>query len=452
VTDRAGVGYRGFTHGLAVGDVNNDGHADLYLANLGPDVLYLNNGDGTFRLAGPESGVADPYWSSAAAFLDFDGDGDLDLYVSTYARWSIDAPRPFCGDSKRNLRMYCAPKTLAPERHRLLRNRGDGTFEDATASAGVLRSDGRGMGVVAADLDDDGKTDLFVANDGCPNFLFFNKGGGTFDDASSVSGAAATEAGFHQAGMGVDAEDVNGDGRPDLLLTTYRGEYDTIYRNLGGRTFQDVSAGSGIVRDSMPEVGWGCALADFDNDGLPDLLVVNGHVDDNLRELGIDDVGQAERSKVFRNVGGGRFRLVTDAGTFFTSEHVARGAAFGDLDDDGDLDVVVSLLDARPAVLINESAPRAWIGFDLVGRRASRPAVGATVTVHAGGRVFRRQVKGGGSYLSSNDPRVLVGLGDLDQVDRIEVRWPSGARTTLTRPATGRYHLVREADAAGGGP
>ena len=445
VTEAASVGFRGFTHGVAAADFDGDGFPDLFLANLGPDALFLNNGDGAFRAAPPAAGVSDPDWSSAAAPLDYDGDGHIDLYVTSYARWSIDDPRPFCGDSARQLRMYCAPKTLPAQRHRLLRNRGDGTFEDATARAGVLRADGRGMGVVAADLDGDGKIDLFVANDACPNFVFFNRGDGAFEDAGASSGVAANEAGFYQAGMGVDAEDVNGDGRPDLFLTTYRGEFDTLYRNLGGRTFQDVSASSGIARESLPEVGWGCALADFDGDGLPDLFVANGHVDRNLIALGIDDVDQPEHSKIWRNVGG-RFRRVADPGPFFAGLHVARGAAFGDLDNDGDIDAVVSLMDAKPAVLLNDSAAHSWIGFDLIGRRSNRQAIGAAVTVRSGAKVWRRQVKGGGSYLSSNDPRLVFGLGDASRVDEVEIRWPSGARGVLSGldVEPGRYHLVRE--------
>jgi len=225
--------------------------------------------------------------------------------------------------------------------------------------------------------------------------------------------------------MGVDAEDLNGDGLPELIVTNFRGDGSTLYRNLGGGSFADSTATAGILKDSKPYVGWGCALADLDGDGRLDLLAVNGHVDDNLRELG-QDAPQAEPAVVWRKEGGDRFVRVADAGPFFRSDHVARGAAFGDLDNDGDIDVVVGIMDGRPAVLLNESPPHPWVRFELVGRRSNRSAIGAVLSVTCGGRVIHRQAKGGGSYLSANDPRVLVGLGDADRVDRVDVRWPSG--------------------------
>jgi len=442
VTGAAGVGFRGFNHGATAGDVDGDGFPDLFLTNLGPNVLYLNNGDGTFRDATAGSGLDAPPWSTGAAFLDYDGDGHLDLYVACYGAWTL-GKEPYCGDPKRRVRIYCTPYSLTPVRHYLFRNRGDGTFEDTTGRSGVLRRDGRGLGVVAADLNGDGRTDLYVANDGCPNFLFLNQGGGTFTDASESSGAATNEAGEVQGSMGVDAEDVNGDGRPELLVTNFRGQYTTLYRNHHGSNFQDVSGPAGITSDSAPYVGWGCALADLDNDGLPDILTVNGEVDDNLKEFGLD-VPFAQPALVWRNQGEGRFRRVGDAGPFFAATHVARGAAFLDLDDDGRLDAAVSLFDGRTAVLRNESPARPWVRLELLGRVSNRSAIGAAVAVYAGGRVFHRLVKGGGSFLAGNDPRVLVGLGAADRVDRVEVRWPGGSRSTLTGPAVGRTHQVRE--------
>jgi hypothetical protein len=444
VTEKAGVGFDGFTHGVVSADVDNNGHPDLFLANLGRNVLYLNNGDGTFRDASANLPADGPPWSSAGAFFDYDNDGHLDLYVTCYGQWSIHDNR-FCGDEKRKIRTYCNPQLIPPTRHYLYRNRGDATFEETTQSAGILRSDGRGMGVIAAELNGDGKIDLYVGNDISPHFLFLNKGDGTFEDATDFSGAAASESGAYQAGMGVDAEDVDGDGLPELFCTHFRNDYNTLYRNLGGGNFQDISAGAGIIKDSMPDVGWGCALADFDNDGWPDILVVNGHVDDNLKLLGLDEP-QEERAKVWRNRGNGTFTLAADPGPYFATPYVARGAAFGDLDNDGDIDVVVSRMDQRPAVLSNESDRGHWVRLVLEGTRSNRSAIGAVVAVAAGGRTLVRQVKGGGSYMSSNDPRLLIGLGAAPRVDHVEVRWPSGARSTLAGLNVDRDYAIREPD------
>ena len=328
VTRRAGVGFHGFCHGVAVGDVNNDGRPDLYLTNLGANVLYLNNGDGTFRDATAGAGLACPGWSCGAAFLDYDNDGWLDLYVSQYGQWSLAELHPFCGDKARNIRKICSPTLIAPRRHSLYRNRGDGSFEDTTVTSGVARHDGRGLGVIAADVNRDGRIDLYVANDKCPNFLFLNRGDGTFADVSETSGAAGNEAGESQGSMGVDAQDVDGDGWPELVVTNFRGEGVTLYHNVQGGNFLDESAFVGILGDSKPYVGWGVALEDFDSDGWPDLLVVNGHVDDNL-PLFEQEIPQAEPAKVWRNraVSGRRIKLsnLSDPGPFFTIPHVARG-------------------------------------------------------------------------------------------------------------------------------
>jgi enediyne biosynthesis protein E4 len=443
VTERAGVGFHGFNHGVAVGDVDGNGYEDLVLMNFGPNVLYLNNGDGTFRDASARSGLQCAPWSSGAAMLDYDRDGDLDLYVTCYGQWAVEGPHPICGNADKGIRTYCSPLLMTPVRHFLLRNRGNATFDDVTKAAGILRSDGRGLGVIAADLNRDGWIDLYVANDMTPHFLFINKRDGSFEDLTETSGAAASESGYYQAGMGVDAEDVNGDGLPELLVTHFHEDYDTLYRNLDGRNFQDISSWSGIVKDSMPDVGWGCALADLDSDGWPDILTVNGHVDDNLDQLAMD-APQAEPAKVWRNQGDGRFRLVRDLGPFFATGHIARGAAFGDLNNDGSIDAVISIMDGHPAILYNESPRRSWIRLELLSQWSNRPAIGTVVQVHAGGRVIHRQLKGGGSYISANDPRLLVGLGSAESVDRVEILWPGGARTMLDHPALAQTHQVRE--------
>jgi hypothetical protein len=449
VTDRAGVGFRGFCHGVAVGDADNNGLPDLYLCNYGPNVLYLNNGDGTFRSA-RNFGAECQSWSTSAAFLDYDRDGWLDLYVSCYGHWAFDDPHQFCGDEAKSTRIYCPPTMIPPAQHFLFHNRRDGTFEDVTQRAGVLRHDGRGMGVVAADINRDGLIDLYVANDMCPHFLFLNKGDGTFDDVTNSSGAAVTESGHYQGGMGVDVEDLDGDGYPELFVTNFDGEYNTIHQTTDGRNFEDVSAAAGIVRDSIPDVGWGCSLADLDNDGWPDMFVVNGHVDDNLQKIGRDGT-YAQRVMIWRNLGRCRFRLVRDAGPFFAVGHPSRGAAFGDLDNDGDIDVVINRMDSRPAVLLNESKGGRWVALELIGTRSNRMAIGAAVLVHIGDRVLHRQVKGGGSYASANDTKMLIGVGKVTKIDRVEIRWPSGQLTTLHDPALGQTHRVVEPAKTSGG-
>jgi hypothetical protein len=442
VTQRAGVAFHGFCHGVTVGDVDNNGFPDLYLTNYGSNVLFLNKGDGTFRRA-ENFGAECRSWTMSGAFLDYDGDGWLDLYVSSYGHWAFDEPHPFCGNESKGVRIYCPPTMIAPERHFLFHNRGDGSFEDVTERAGVLRRDGRGMGVVAADVNRDGRIDLYVANDMCPHFLFLNKGDGTFEDITDRSGAAVTESGHYQGGMGVDVEDVSGDLYPELFVTNFEGEYNTIHQTFDGRIFEDVSAWAGIVRDSLPDVGWGCALADLDNDGWADMFVVNGHVDDNLAKLGRSGT-HAQRAKVWRNSGRGKFRLVGDPGPFFAEGHACRGAAFGDLDNDGDMDVVINRLDAAPAVLLNESDGGHWLRLELVGTRSNRSAIGTAVAVHVGGRVIHRQAKGGGSFASANDPRLLIGVGKADRVDRLEIVWPSGRRSTIDNPAIRRTHRIVE--------
>ncbi|CAN5769791.1 hypothetical protein BH23PLA1_BH23PLA1_07600 [soil metagenome] len=443
VTVAAGIDFRGFCHGVVAGDIDGDGFPDLFLTNLGPDRLYLNNGDGTFRDATEGAGLDAPPWSTGAALLDFDGDGRLDLYVTCYSEWTYGEEPPNYANPARQIRVFASPLAMRPERHYLYRNRGDGTFEDVTEAAGILRFDGRGLGVVAADIDLDGRIDLYVANDASPNFLFLNNGDGTFTDASETSGTAVSARGEVQGSMGVDAEDINGDGWPELFTTNFRAQYNALYLNYDGRYFQDITGRSGTVSDSQFWVGWGCALADFDNDGRPDLFVVNGEVDDNLPEAGVE-IPFAQPSFVWKGQADGTFRLVSQAGPFFDQTHPARGAAFGDLNDDGRLDVVISILDRPPAVLINDSKAGNWVRFDLIGTASNRAAIGARVEVHIGDRVIHRQVKGGGSYLSSSDPRVLVGLGDSPSVDRVVIRWPSGTISEQIRPEIGRTHLVRE--------
>jgi hypothetical protein len=453
VTEAAGVGHKGFTHAAISGDVNNDGRPDLFLSNYGPNVLYLNQGGGRFLPAVDAFPPDGPPWSTGAVFFDYDRDGWLDLYICCYGQWTLEAG-PRC--IKEQARTHCSPLQISPVRHYLYHNRGGGSFEDATRSAGVFRTDGRGMGAVAFDANRDGWLDLFVANDLSPNFLFLNRGDGTFEDVSERSGAAFKGSGAVQGSMGVDAEDVDGDGLPELFVTNFSFEPDTFYHNIDGRSFQDVTNTTGTAIDSTQDVGWGCALADLDLDSNLDILVVNGRWDvywQRLAAIGSrikrgmgmsTSTTRVETPKVWQGLGGPRFQLVTDAGPFFSTPTIARGAAFGDLDNDGDIDVVVSRMDQTPVVLLNESQTGHWIRFELISRWANRPAIGAEVAVHLGGRVLYRQLKGSGSYCSSNDPRILVGLGETERVDRVEIRWPGGTTTTLNSPAIETTHRIVE--------
>jgi enediyne biosynthesis protein E4 len=445
-TERSGLAFRGYCHGITVGDVDNDGAPDVFLSNYGGDALFLNDGHGKFTEGGRAAGIYRAgTWSSSAAFLDYDSDGDLDLYVSRYGDWQYPRDDRFCGDNKRKIRRYCPPTVLTPVKHVLFRNNGDRTFTDVSDKAGLGRADGHGFAAVAADLNGDGKADLYVANDRDPHFLYLSNGDGTFRDVSEESGAAFDIAGQTQAGMGVDAEDVDGDGRPDLFVTNFANEYNTLYRNLGREMFLDETASFGLAVDSLPWIGWGCILADLDNDGWPDCVVANAEIDDNA-ESGGKPVSYAQPPLLHRNLAGKQFRLATrGAGAYFEGRHLGHGLAVGDLDDDGDLDLVISHKDGPPAILRNDTPARNhWVRFVLTGTRSPRDAVGASIEVNAGRRIIHRLKKSGHSLMSSHDPRILVGVGTALSVDRVTVRWPSGQVSTLDHPAIDRTHQVNE--------
>jgi hypothetical protein len=347
------------------------------------------------------------------------------------------------------------PSELRTTRHFFYRNNGDGTFtdvfdavfgsSDSRTGQPRARSDGRGFGVVAADLNGDGKIDIFVANDVSPNFVFLNNGDGTFTDVTESSGAGYDLAGHTQSGMGADAEDTDGDGRPELMITNFEGTYNTFYRNLGDGQFYDATEEIGLAADTIPWVSWGMALVDLDNDGWPDNFTATGHVDNNLRLLGrpVDD---AEPPLLFVNQQGRHFHLATrDAGAYFEGQHVGRGAAFGDIDNDGDIDIVVNHKDGPPALLRNDSKnANHWIRLELEGTRSNRDAIGARVEVVAGYRTIFRQRKGGYSIGSAHDPRLLIGVGAVEEVTSLTVRWPSGSVSTREQLRTGQTYRIVE--------
>ena len=383
--------------------------------------------------------VYDRAWSSSGAFLDYDNDGDLDLYVSNYGEWVFPDDDLFSGDVEKKVRLYSSPRTIRTTRHFLFRNDGstftevsDKVLVDSEGKKIPGRSDGHGFGIVTADLNGDGKIDIYVANDMNPNFLYLNRGDGTFLDATETSGAAYDDKGLTQSGMGVDAEDVTGDGLPELFVTNFANEYNTLYQNYGNGNFMDSTAYFGLAADSMPWVGWGTGLVDFDNDGWPDSFVANGHVDDNRHLLG-QKVEYGEPPLLHRNLEGKKFRLATrDAGAYFESTHVARGAAFGDLDDDGDIDIVINHKDGPAALLRNDTkSGHHFIRLQLQGTKSNRDAIGTRIEATVGPLKITRQRKGGTSLMSSHDPRVLIGIGKAEQIDTLTVRWPSGVETVL---------------------
>ncbi len=457
-TAASGLGYVGFCHGIVVGDIDNDGDADVFLCNYGPNVLYLNNGDGTFRDASKAAGIDRAGWSSGGAFLDYDNDGFLDLYVANYGTWKLPDDDQFCGDPVKQVRMYCTPRTVKTTKHFLYKNNRDGTFTDVydrflVDSSGATipgRADGHGFAAMAGDVDGDGRIDLYVTNDMNPNFLFLNKGDGRFEDATEASGAAYDEKGMAQSGMGVDAADVDGDGDLDLIASNFAFEYNTLHLNLGNASFLDVTPMYGLAADTLPYVGWGLGLCDFDNDGWPDCFVSNGHVDNNRNLLGQENEYE-EPAILHRNVPskdgkGRRFQLSTrDVGPYFAAKHVGRGAAFGDFDDDGDIDIALNHKDGPAALLRNDTpSDNRWLRLQLVGTKSNRDAVGARVELAVGGRTMMVQRKGGCSVLSASDPRLTVGVGKAPEVEKLTVRWPSGATTTLEHVPTNQALRIVE--------
>jgi hypothetical protein len=457
VSEHTGTDATGFTQGVTAGDADNDGFDDIYLIRFGPDILLINNGDGTFHDASGIAGVDDPGWGTSAAFLDYDEDGNLDLYVANYGKWDADWHRNnWCGPDSPPVRIYCSPKLLEPEVHRLYHSSGDGMFQDVAESMGIARPDtparpgGRGQGVVTADLNGDGHIDIYVANDLNPNFLFINTGHGLFDDHTESSCAAYNSEGQSQAGMGVDACDVDGDGLPELFVTNFYLEHNTLYQNLGKNVFNDVSHWSGVSAGSIHFVGWGTGLEDFDADGWPDILVVNGHVDDNLSEMGRSEP-YAQLPGLWWNAGRGRFeKFSSGIGSYFETPHVGRGAAFGDIDNNGTIDVVVSHKDEAAAVLSNDSPSlpenrsHRSLRLELTGTVSNRTAIGTSVECQVGDRRFHRQIKGGRSYLSGHDMRLCIGIGAADKVDRLIIRWPTGATQELTDLSLDQLHKIRE--------
>jgi hypothetical protein len=422
VTATAGVGDRGYGTGLAVADYDRDGDVDIYATNLGRNTLYRNNGDGTFTDVTAEVGVGDRGYSTSAAFVDLDADGDLDLYVCNYLEWSPEIERACYGLA--GLRGYCSPIVYdRPQPDSLYRNNGDGTFTDVSQRSGIRADKSTGLGVATADFDGDGHVDIYVANDQMANFLWMNNGDGTFREEALIRGCALNEDGMPEAGMGVTTEDIDDDGDWDLFMAHLSGETNTFYRNVGGGFFRDVTHEMRLGAISQPYTGFGTSLFDYNADGYFDLFIANGKV-----RLGDTmDYDYAEPNLLLRGGPGGTFQDVSDRSEVFSLVEVSRGAAFGDYDNDGDLDILMSNNEGPVRLLRNEAqGDRHWLTVQLVGRTADRDAIGSLITIVAGGRQRRRLVQPAYSYCSSNDPRIHFGLGELETVDLLTVRWPGG--------------------------
>jgi hypothetical protein len=451
VTEKAGVGEAGWAMGACVGDYNNDGWPDLYVSAFGPNTLYRNNGDGTFSDVTRQAAVGDARWSAGCALGDYDGDGWVDLLVANYVDFRLsDLPKfgegPSC--QYRGLAVQCGPKGLKGAGDALYHNNGDGTFTDVSKAAGVHDPNGYyGLGAVWTDLNGDGRPEAFVANDTAPNFLYRNEGRGHFTEIGFLAGVAVNEAGSAQAGMGIALGDYLHTGRLSLFVTNFSEEYNTLYRNDGKLTFSDVSYASGTAASSLPTVGWGTGFLDLDNDGWLDLLVVNGHV---YPQVDTRDIGTKYRQPklLYLNQGKGAFREIgREAGAALSVPRVSRGAAFGDLDNDGDTDIVVGEMDGPPVVLRNDGGNRNnWITLELRGARGNRLALGARVTVTAGTSTRVDEVRSGGSYLSQNDLRLHFGLGKAERVDRVEIRWPGGKNDVFQNLPARTFYTVKEGE------
>ncbi len=421
--------------GVVAGDVDADGDLDLYVTAFGPNRLFVNQGDGTFVEKGAAAGVDDPRWSSSAAFADVDRDGDLDLYVVSYVDFTLEN-NVACGDERRKLRGYCGPDVYQAEPDRFYLNRGDGTFIDVTeqsgfGAAGSGAARGAGLALSFADFDDDGWIDLYVANDKTPNFLFRNRGIGTngratFEDLSLLSGTALGPRGQPEAGMGVAVGDFDGDLKLDVAVTNYEGETHAVYQNRGAGVFSDRRFVSGLAEPTLRPLAFGVVAADFDHDGDLDLAVANGHVRENAAEFNPLSVYR-QPNQVFENSRSGRFREVADPG-FAPPAGASRGLAAGDLDGDGDLDLVISNVAGEVEVYENLLAPGAgsWLQVDLRRAAGNRFGAGARIVVEAAGRRQVREVVAGSSYMSHSALTVHFGLGAARQVDRLIVRWPEG--------------------------
>jgi enediyne biosynthesis protein E4 len=441
VTEKAGLARGRFGMGVAVADYDGDGWQDLYVTNYGSNILYHNNKNGTFTDITDMAGVTTQGWSTCAVWFDYDNDGKLDLFVSSFVQFDKSQHR-LCVDQTMTQNYYCIPRIFKPRPSYLFHNNGNGTFTDFSKESGIAGSPGKSFGVVATDVNNDGLMDLFVANDTVANFLFLNKGQGKFEEIGLQAAVAYSEAGKPRSGMGVDATDFDGDGWQDLFVANIDQEFFSLYHNQKDETFVDEPGE--IAPATQLLSGWGLKFFDYDNDGDPDLLLVNGHPDD-LIEMKAARVRYKEPLLLFENTGTTFKNVSAQSGSVFAREFSGRGMAVGDFDNDGDPDVLISNNGEAPVLLRNEGGNRNnWIGLSLVATKSNPAAVGAVITWQAGALKRSRLKTGGGSYLSSHDPREILGIGSAKKIDYVEIRWPSGTVDKLTNLSLNTYVKVVE--------
>lgn len=444
VTKSAGVGDWSYSIGCACGDIDNDGDTDLYVTNFGNDVFYRNNGNGTFTDNTKVAGIGNPNWASSAAFTDVDNDGWLDLYVCNYVEFSTDK-NPWCGEQLSGRRAYCDPDVFKGVADILYHNNGNGTFSDWSEKAGLNRDHGKGLGVVAVDIENDGDMDYYIANDKVMNLLYVNNGQGLFTEDALFRGVGFNENGKAEAGMGVDAGDIDQDGTIDLFVTNFSGESNTLYINDGDGYFMDKTFAAGLGQPSIQFLGFGTKFVDLDLDGWLDIFVVNGHVIDNISYFN-KDYSHAQRKQIFLNNKNGSFREITSENIGDAANPtVGRGAAFGDIDNDGDWDVVISNNNGRANLLVQNGTPiQNWINLLLVGKSCNRDAIGAKIKIKTANAEQIAYVNPGASYLASNDKRILFGLGKVKEIDQVEVNWPGGEKNIFAQIKANHFYKIEQ--------